>query len=100
MGRAVSRLGEAFSLLPLREKVDRRASAETVEGCCEERNPERLRSVQHPSSDFACASRGSATFSLKGRRWGWRRYLSPCGRESDFDILAEFFTRLSVRNRK
>jgi hypothetical protein len=29
-----------------------------------------------------------------------RRYLSPCGRESDFSILVEFFTRLSARNRK
>ena len=27
-------------------------------------------------------------------------YLSPRGRDSDFNILAEFYTRLSVRNRK
>jgi hypothetical protein len=50
------------SLLPLREKVDRRASAETDEGFGAK--------LEHPSSDLAFASLGSATFSLKGRREG------------------------------
>jgi hypothetical protein len=48
-------------------------SFEILDGTLLSKNRRRSRSVQHPSSDLAFASSGSATFSHKGRREGRRR---------------------------